>query len=67
MLDSYFIINDKNVIKSLSFSPDVNECTANTDNCHDNAVCDNTIGSFTCTCNEGFTGDGVSCNGKYPV
>ena len=27
------------------------------------ATCTNTVGSFTCACNEGYDGDGVSCNG----
>ncbi|XP_078495750.1 uncharacterized protein LOC104266824 [Ciona intestinalis] len=40
---------------------DVNECTAGTSNCHANANCMNTNGSFTCTCKTGFTGDGVTC------
>jgi hypothetical protein len=39
----------------------VNECTLGTDNCDANAACADTDGSFTCTCNPGFTGDGVSC------
>ena len=36
-----------------------------TDNCAENLICMNTPGSFSCTCNEGYTGDGTSCVGKY--
>ena len=32
-------------------------------NCDDDATCTNTDGSFTCACNIGFTGDGVTCDG----
>ena len=48
----------------LSFSLDIDECKLNTDACHDNAICENIIGSYTCSCIDGFTGDGVSCDGK---
>ena len=40
---------------------DVNECATGTDNCNDNATCTNTEGSFTCACNAGYQGDGVTC------
>ena len=40
---------------------DVDECTAGTDNCDPNAVCINTAGGYTCTCNSGYSGDGTSC------
>jgi len=40
---------------------DVNECGLDTDNCHVNATCADVIGSFECTCNSGFEGDGVNC------
>ena len=40
---------------------DIDECAANTDDCDANATCTNTIGSFTCACNAGFTGDGNTC------
>ena len=32
--------------------------------CHANATCNNTEGSYTCACNTGYYGDGVSCNGR---
>ena len=41
---------------------DVDECALGTDNCSPNATCTNKTGTFQCLCNEGFTGDGVSCN-----
>ena len=42
---------------------DINEC--NRSPCHQHAACVNIPGSFSCTCNEGWTGDGIHCNGKY--
>ena len=32
-------------------------------NCHDDANCTNTKGSFYCTCHTGYSGDGVTCIG----
>ena len=32
--------------------------------CHANATCNNTEGSYTCTCNIGYSGDGITCDGK---
>ncbi|XP_060593354.1 fibrillin-1-like [Ruditapes philippinarum] len=43
---------------------DIDECTANTDNCDDtNGGCTNTAGSFTCSCNAGYNleADGFTC------
>jgi len=39
----------------------VDECTLGTDNCDTNAECTNADGGFTCACETGFTGDGVTC------
>ena len=41
---------------------DTNECDS--DPCAMNAACDNTEGSFSCSCNEGFSGNGFTlCEG----
>jgi len=40
---------------------DVNECYLGTDRCHYNARCINTIGSYQCVCNPGYTGNGYRC------
>eukprot|EP00117_Sycon_ciliatum_P008637 scpid11083/ scgid1619/ Fibrillin-2 len=39
---------------------DLNECAA-THDCSENATCTNTVGSFYCTCNVGYTGNGTHC------
>ena len=53
---------------NLSYHPlyltDINECENGDDNCNENANCTNTEGSFTCSCNPGYTGDGVNCTSK---
>ncbi|KAL9961058.1 hypothetical protein ACROYT_G029938 [Oculina patagonica] len=40
---------------------DLDECKTLSDNCDVNADCQNTVGSYTCTCNAGYTGDGENC------
>jgi hypothetical protein len=42
---------------------DVNECVT-VSPCHTNATCNNTEGSYTCTCDYGYSGDGLSCDGR---
>jgi len=43
---------------------DIEECQTNTDNCHVDANCTNTKGSFYCTCRTGYSGNGVTCVGE---
>jgi len=40
---------------------DPDECALGTDTCHADATCKNTPTGYTCTCNEGYSGDGESC------
>ena len=42
---------------------DCDECALKTDNCDANGACTNTVGSFTCACNTGYSGDGTDCTG----
>jgi len=43
---------------------DINECATNNGGCSTVADCRNTLGSFTCTCPLGYSGDGFTCTGK---
>ena len=43
---------------------DINECLEGTHICDSNAACDNDDGSYDCSCNTGYTGDGFSCSGQ---
>ncbi|EDO41609.1 predicted protein [Nematostella vectensis] len=44
---------------------DFDECAENKHNCDAVAgTCANTIGNFTCSCKNGFVGDGVTCTGS---
>ena len=46
------------------FITEIDECAGEND-CHYNATCTNTVGSYNCTCNDGFEGNGTSCEGKH--
>ncbi len=45
---------------------EINECEGE-NSCHDNATCTNTIGSYNCSCYDGFEGNGTNCEGKRKV
>ncbi|MBK6848276.1 MAG: hypothetical protein IPG96_12375 [Proteobacteria bacterium] len=40
---------------------DLDECAGAAANCHADATCTNTPGSFTCACKSAFRGDGITC------
>ena len=39
-----------------------NECSIGSHNCDSNASCTDQDNGFTCTCNQGYNGDGTSCD-----
>ena len=43
---------------------DVDECNSTIPVCDVNSECVNTIGSHSCSCKAGFTGNGKKCVGK---
>ena len=40
---------------------DVDECIVGSHDCHPDANCTNSPGSFSCQCKPGFLGDGKNC------
>lgn len=44
-----------------SICVDENECTSNTHECDRNAECFNTEGTYSCSCNKGYYGSGLTC------
>ena len=47
------------------FPVDIDECSVNNGGC--NQTCNNSIGSYKCSCGSGYTlkKDGLGCDGKY--
>lgn len=45
------------------FQTDMNECDLAND-CDPDAECVNSDGSYTCTCRDGYSGDGKTCESK---
>ena len=44
---------------------DIDECSRpDTNQCDSNALCNNTDGSYICSCPSGYQGDGRNCIGK---
>ena len=68
-----YLITVEKTFPSFFFLTDINECFTGqisaeyhrlVHNCHADANCTNTKGSFYCTCHTGYSGDGVNCVGK---
>lgn len=44
---------------------DIDECSTDGHTCDVNARCQNTYGSYNCSCKKGYRGDGRSCSGTF--
>ena len=55
-----------NSITNVSLA-DIDECTRDDHECHQDAECINTVGSYNCSCNLGFEGDGNNCKRELLV
>ena len=48
-----------------NFTTDIDECEGTLGKCHSEAACNNTHGSYVCTCKPGYIGDGLNCTGNH--
>jgi hypothetical protein len=46
---------------------EIDECAAGLHDCHEKATCTNTAGSFQCTCQDGYAGNGRECESLCPT
>ena len=61
--EKYHLFFNNNIIS------DIDECkTSNaTNTCDSEASCTNTKGSYNCSCNRGYEGNGDNCSGKIRI
>lgn len=45
----------------------MDECSEGTDDCHIDAICQNTPKSYKCLCKPGYKGEGRQCEGESPT
>ena len=45
----------------ITCTSDIDECVLGMNQCADDATCFDTVGSYECVCDPGFTGDGFNC------
>ena len=55
-LTGFRLVNNENCT-------DIDECSEESDNCHANSTCLNTIGSYSCSCKNEDNGDTANCTG----
>ena len=53
------------ILRFVILSSDIDECSADSSPCDENANCTNSDGSYTCNCKQGFSGNGTVCEGVF--
>jgi len=61
------VVDVNTVYANIENFSDINECQLDKPPCDENAICANTVGSYKCTCREGYLGDGRHCRGIVTV
>ena len=60
-----YIYSFSSYIQCTAINLDINECDLNMSMCQPDSYCNNTIGSYLCICNVGYSGDGfINCTSK---
>ena len=49
---------------SIYYFADIDECDTGKHQCDSHAFCNNTKGSYICTCKPGYFGNGLNCTGN---
>lgn len=68
--ECYFIeVNATDFMKNRRFFDysDLDEYATGTHNCSADAECNNSKGSFNCTCKLGYSGNSTACQGKLAI
>merc|ERR1712032_152425 len=53
--------NSLNQVTTTAIGAGVHECLKQTHGCHADATCTNDHGSYSCACNDGYSGNGKTC------
>ena len=65
LLSLFFLFQYTDLITSICFVSDVNECLSNP--CHHHGTCHNGIGRYSCTCPQGYTDNVCSAGMPYMI
>ena len=60
--NNYLLLNKS--MHSIYYFADIDECDTGKHQCDSHAFCNNTKGSYICTCKPGYFGNGFNCTGN---